>query len=219
MCPRCSSVYNYESCYEVKNGKVISKSCQFVAFPDHPHRSQREHCGMILLRKVRTKIKGTDLVPRKTYVYQSLHEAITFMVSKPGFLDVCERWRGRASKVPDDTFADIYDGKVWKEFESERYSHYLKFPGNLLLSLNVDWFQPFSHAQYSVGAIYLVVLNLPREQRHRMENIILVGIIPGPTEPKLNLNSYMAPLVLELSNAYYGWNIPVKHAQLDTVCI
>ena len=96
--PRFSSAYNYESCYEVMNGKIISKSCQFVAFPDHLHRSQRECCGMILLRKVRTKSKGIDLVPLKTYVYQSLREAITFMVSKPGFLDLCEHWRVRASK-------------------------------------------------------------------------------------------------------------------------
>ena len=63
VCPRCSSIYDYESCYEVNNGKAISKSCDFVAFPDHPHHSQRERCGVMLLKKVRTKHKGIDLVP------------------------------------------------------------------------------------------------------------------------------------------------------------
>ena len=141
------------------------------------------------------------------------------MVSKPDFLNLCEHWRVRASQVPEDMYADVYDGKVWKEFQSEQYNHYLNFPGNLLLSLNVDWFQPFSHTQYSVGVIYLVVLNLPREERYKMENIILVGIIPGPKEPKLTLNSYLAPLVLELENAYHGWSIPVKHDQFKTVSV
>ena len=168
---------------------------------------------------MKTKRKGVDLVPRKTYPYQSLHDAISFMVSKPDFLAKCEFWRGRAGKVPDNTFADIYDGKIWKEFESERYNHYLQFPGNLLLSLNVDWFQPFSRTRYSVGTIYLVVLNLPREERYKMENVILVGIIPGPKEPKLTLNSYLAPLVLELDEAYNGWNIPVKHTQFKAVSV
>ena len=219
VCPRCSSIYDYESCYEVNNGKAISKSCDFVAFPDHPHHSQRECCGVMLLKKVRTKHMGIDLVPRKTCPYQSLCDAITFMVSKPDFLNLCEHWRVRASQVPEDMYADVYDGKVWKEFQSEQYNHYLNFPGNLLLSLNVDWFQPFSHTQYSVGVIYLVVLNLPREERYKMENIILVGIIPGPKEPKLTLNSYLAPLVLELENAYHGWSIPVKHDQFKTVSV
>ena len=29
--------------------------------------------------------------------------------------------------------------------------------------LNIDWFQPFQRTNYSVGAIYLAVQNLPRE--------------------------------------------------------
>ena len=34
--------------------------------------------------------------------------------------------------------------------------------GNLLLMLNIDWFKPFEHMQYSIGVIYLVIQNLPR---------------------------------------------------------
>ena len=68
--------------------------------------------------------------------------------------------------------------------------------------MNVDWFQPFSHIEYSVGAIYLTVQNLPRIARYKEEYIILIGIIPGPTEPSLSLNSYLTPLVQELQ---MGW--------------
>lgn len=53
-----------------------------------------------------------------------------------------------------------------------------------LLTLNVDWFHPFSHSMYSVGAIYLTVQNLPRDQQYKEQNIILVGVIPGLKEPK-----------------------------------
>lgn len=51
VCPGCNSIYNYESCYEMKNGKTVSKTCEFVAFPHHPHRSQRQPCGKILLKR------------------------------------------------------------------------------------------------------------------------------------------------------------------------
>lgn len=49
--------------------------------------------------------------------------------------------------------------------------------------LNLDFFQPYKHVQYSLGAIYMTVLNLPRSDRNKIENVILVGLIPGPNEP------------------------------------
>ena len=52
--------------------------------------------------------------------------------------------------------------------------------------------------KYSVGVIYLVILNLPREERYKLENIIVVGIIPGPKEPKKNVNSFLVPLMEDL---------------------
>ena len=38
--------------------------------------------------------------------------------------------------------------------------------------------------------------------------MILVGIIPGPKEPNLNINSYLMPLVLELKAFYNGVSLP-----------
>ena len=61
--------------------------------------------------------------------------------------------------------------------------------------MNVDWFQPFKHTSYSVGAIYVVILNLPRAERFKEENVLLLGLMPGPKEPKLNLNTYLRPIV------------------------
>lgn len=64
---------------------------------------------------------------------------------------------------------------------------YLGIPGKLLLMLNVDWFRPYKHTVYSVGVIYLVIQNLPWTLRFKPE-IIIVGIIPGPHEPKLTIH-------------------------------
>ena len=64
--------------------------------------------------------------------------------------------------------------------------------------INVDWFQPFTHVKYSVGVVCLVILNLPREERYKLENIIVVGIIPGPKEPKNIINPFLIPLMEDL---------------------
>ncbi|OAD71072.1 hypothetical protein PHYBLDRAFT_148290 [Phycomyces blakesleeanus NRRL 1555(-)] len=53
-----------------------------------------------------------------------------------------------------------------------------------MLTLNIDWFQPFNGVTYSCGAIYLSINNLPREERYKKENVILAGLMPGPKEAK-----------------------------------
>jgi len=122
-------------------------------------------------------------------------------------------------EIIDNILGDVYDGAVWKDFNSSKYENFLMTPGNLLLALNTDWFQPFEKTRYSVGVLCLVVLNLPRDQRYKMENIIIVGLIPGPKEPKLTMNSYIGPLVQDLQSAYRGWQIPTNHPILKTVTV
>ena len=80
---------------------------------------------------------------------------------------------------------------------------FLSEPHNLGLMLNIDWFQPFTHTQYSVGVMYLVILNLPRSIRFKSENIIIAGVIPGPKEPSKHINSYLYPLVDDLLDLWH----------------
>ena len=56
-------------------------------------------------------------------------------------------------------------------------------PFNYALHLNVDSFQPFDHTQHSECVMYLSIFNLPRKERFKQHNVLLVGIIPGPKEP------------------------------------
>ena len=55
---------------------------------------------------------------------------------------------------------------------------------------------------------------MPRIARYKEEYIILIGIIPGPTEPSLSLNSYLTPLVQELQ---IGWTSGLIHDKYGTV--
>ena len=69
--------------------------------------------------------------------------------------------------------------------------------------MNIDWFQPFDNSEYSLGIIYMVILNLPREERFKYDNLIICGIIPGPKEPSLNVNTFLGPIV---DGLHAGWN-------------
>ena len=60
--------------------------------------------------------------------------------------------------------------------------------------------------------------NLPRSERYKEENVILVGIIPGPREPKRTINSFLAPLVKDLEAAWSnGLTIATQQGQSITV--
>ena len=198
VCPRCNSVYEYEDCVQVRNGVKKGKLCSHVTFPSHPQQSQRTPCNTQLLKKVKSG-KGYSLVPFCVHPYYPLKKSFERLVAKPGFIENCEKWRERRTCVPESVLGDIYDGNIWKEFSS----HFLALPHNYLLTLNVDWFQPFTHSVYSIGAIYLTIQNLPRQERYKEENIILVGILPGPKEPQLTINSYLSPLVEELKDSWF----------------
>ena len=55
---------------------------------------------------------------------------------------------------------------------------FLLTSNNIGLLLNIDWFKPFKHSEYTATMI--------------------VGVIPGPSAQKGNINTFLAPLVDDL---------------------
>ena len=199
VCPKCHAIYRFEECFTDSACK-IPRLCSACEYPHHPHRSRRLPCGAKLLAEVTLTNNCRKYYPCKVYCYKHLKDSLHTLVSRVGFLTSCELWRLR--NPPPDTMCDIYDGQVWQEFQYVGGTPFLAAPYNLAFMLNIDWFTPYKHTPYSVGAIYLIVMNLPRSQRFRRENVILVGLIPGPTEPPVHINSYLDPLVEELNTLW-----------------
>src|SRR4051812_13092667 len=116
-------------------------------------------------------------------------------------------WATRQN-IPNNILSDIYDGQIWKTFKDQNNNQFFNIntiEGRLGLALNVDWFGPTKHTVYSVGAIYLTILNFPRHLRFKKENTLLVGIIPGPQEPSVEeIQGYLIPMVDELLQLWMG---------------
>ena len=83
---------------------------------------------------------------------------------------------------------DVYDGKLWNDFKVVEGKPFLSSQDSqgLGLMLNVDWFQPFKHTTYSVGAVYLVIMNQPRSVRFKREQVIRVQKLVGLPPPHSN---------------------------------
>lgn len=137
--------------------------------------------------------------PKRAFYYQYVKERLQEMFLRDSFRDSINHFRNRKQKR---VMTDLYDGKVWKRLCSPGgllHSH-----DNLAFIINYDNYNPFNKQMYSMGAIYLTIANLPRKLRYKRENMVLVGLIYGPTEVKGSINSYIAPLVEELRELERG---------------
>lgn len=166
----------------------------FEAFPGALQNSSHEESKIFIWKP--NSLSKLDLL------LQSVIGSLKEVMKRPGFSELCEQWRHLPSS--STVYNDVYDGQVWKDFQLWKDVPFLSVPFNLALHLNVDWFQPYECTQHSEGVIYLSVMNLPRNIRFLEHNIILVGVIPGPLEPQLHMNTFLQPLVDELKELWTG---------------
>ena len=101
----------------------------------------------------------------------------------------------RENLIRSDILRDTIDGSFYQNFVDNNGVQYLKNYRNLAGLINVDWFQPCENVNITVGVICLVLVNLPREIRFRKENVLIIGVLPGPKESKGNINFFLKPLV------------------------
>ena len=67
VCPTCSALYLFKDCIMRENGCDVSKQCEHIKYPNHPHRSRRNKCNTTLLKRIKVSDKS-KLVPRKIYI-------------------------------------------------------------------------------------------------------------------------------------------------------
>lgn len=55
--------------------------------------------------------------------------------------------------MPEGVMGDVYEGKVWRDFQYVDGQPFLADRCNFALMMNVDWHRPFEQSPYSVGVI------------------------------------------------------------------
>lgn len=192
VCLNCLSLYKYDDCLQKRGARTVIKECTECA----PSLKQP------LLKEIDTSNGNRKYYPHLVYPNASLISCMQFLLLRRSFYQQCQQWH--QTFLPDSSIlSDVYDGKVWKDFFYLQ-EEVLDKKDSICFMLNIDWFQPFKHRVYSIGVIYLAIMNLPRSVRFKRENIIIVGLLPGPKEPSKNINSYLTPLVSDLLALWDG---------------
>ncbi|KAG2190817.1 hypothetical protein INT47_012014 [Mucor saturninus] len=188
-CTICHAVHPFETACE--KIALLGKTCSSVEpFP----RSTR--CGNdLFLANAKNELK-----PKRSFFYNSIITTLKTFFLREDFVDDVKHWQSR--EVIPGVMSDVYDGSIWREFKmnpADEVPYVQQSSFNLMLTINVDWFQLYTNSVYSCGGIYLTIQNLPREIRNLRKNVLLCALLPGPGEPKtFQMNHYLRLLVDEL---------------------
>ncbi|GES86822.1 hypothetical protein GLOIN_2v1776801 [Rhizophagus clarus] len=189
-CDRCHKLYDIK---ELLDNTEIP-TCSFVNYPNHRIERFRQQCNNPLLTKIDSNNSSNNPIfcPIMTFPLINIKQQLTLFFNRKNFEMSCRKWSER--KNGTEALFDIYDGRVWKSFTDDDGALFFtkKFADtHIRLMLNMDWFQPFVNSQYSVGVIYAVFCNLPRNERFKPHNILTLAVMPGLKEPSQHeINNY-----------------------------
>ena len=208
VCPKCHSLYAFAECIQGSNTINVCS---------HRFKQGYRRCASPLMKMIVSSCSGhTKYYPHSVYCFSSLISSLQTLILRPGFVEQLESTR---NCLQSTGLHDVYNGLIWKEFMTYSGTNFLSTEYNYAILLNVDWLQPFVHITYSVGIVYAVILNLPRLIRFKRENVILLlGVIPGPSEPPLTINSYLAPIVADLLELWKGVKMKLAHSSVTIRC-
>lgn len=141
-------------------------------------------------------------IPRRTFHYLPLSPRLarSFGTKDISYL-LQSHEGGKQTSSTGGIMNDIHDSPRWKEAFSPNGT-FEGDPRGTALSLCLDGLNPWSKnkTNYSMWPIVLGQLNLPRNVRYHLANLLLVGIIPSQVqgaEPK-NLDPYLEVLIDEI---------------------
>ena len=145
FCQSCHSLFSFNNCLVKTGSKLIIQSCSNCL----------EGGNTVQLLKRVVTIRGSEkCYPFKVYPVCSFTDYLKAILSRPGVIELCEKWRETFVCDPSH-LRDIFDGKILSDFGIINGEPFLASSGSIGVILNIDWFQPFKHRQYSIGEIYL----------------------------------------------------------------
>ena len=105
-------------------------------------------------------------------------------------------YRWRRGEGENGMLRDYFDGEGYRKL-CDMYGGEEEVKYDVFLGISADGFEPYKNRRYSVWSIAAINLNLPPHERFKVKNILPLGFVPGPTQPK-NLQSYCVPIINEV---------------------
>jgi hypothetical protein len=105
----------------------------------------------------------------------------------------------------DDIMSHPVDVKAWHALD-RFVPEFARDPRSVRLGLSMDGFQSYSSdsIMYSCWPVFVISYNLPPNKCLKEEFMFLALVIPGPKEPKKQMNIFLRPMMEELKELWQG---------------
>jgi hypothetical protein len=184
---------------------VCEKNCMLF-WKEHKDDTECMHCDRSRYVKVRNE-DGVS-VTTKVAIKQLRYIPITPRL-KQLFLseEIAKqmRWHheGKHESEDPDIMSHPADSEAWQTLD--RFDpEFARDPRSVRLGLSTNGFHPHSTDShpYSCWPIFVMPYNLPPDKCLKEGFIFLALVIPGPKEPKKQMNIFLEPLFEELKNLW-----------------
>jgi hypothetical protein len=99
-------------------------------------------------------------------------------------------------------FRDVFDGELYRNFHLNQLRLF-RDRRDVALHMSLDGVQVINMRHHEVTPVILINLNLPPDERYKIENILVSLVIPGPHKPK-ELDTFLQPFVEEMKQLDSG---------------
>ncbi|CAE6488550.1 unnamed protein product [Rhizoctonia solani] len=152
----------------------------------------------------RRLFRYSPLIPQLRALFQDPE-----MVEKLGYRVLCDALREYG------VIQDVFDSEHYLRLretllDPEGNYHFFDDPRDIALGVSTDGFTLFKRRRRGLSTAWPIIIinyNLHPRIRTRLENVLCVGVIPGPKQCK-DLNSFLVPLLDELLELESGVNCP-----------
>jgi hypothetical protein len=135
--------------------------------------------------------------PWKTALYIPLVPRLRLQYRNAARAEVLTGYRQSLEQSESGTeVRDFFDGKLFRDFHRRELGLFGD-PHDVALHLSLDGVQLTNMSNYEVTPVIYINLNLPPQERYKVNNILAGMLIPGPKKPKV-LDTFLRPLVDEL---------------------
>jgi hypothetical protein len=149
--------------------------------------------------------------PRKKFTYVPVIPHLQAFCANTKFATTMQyRSQSESESVPG-VIKDIFDGKNYKALKTKYIQiddktfgcQYFDDHRDIALGLSTDGFVPFNRRKSTTWPIILFNYNLPPEIHFHVNQILALGIIPGPKKPQ-DFDSFLWPFLQELLRLAHG---------------
>ncbi|KAG9097671.1 hypothetical protein FRC06_007326 [Ceratobasidium sp. 370] len=193
-CPKCCTLYRQSVPMDLSIPEVCTA-----------RNLDGADCGA-KLSTVHRRGNRTWHKPISRYSHLRFETWVSELLLRPGVEELLEA--ARPNPNPGPTASDVWDAPYLRAFPDSTQP-FIDSAGDLrlVMMLHFDFFNPFQNKLAgkirSVGAFFMVCLNLPPDIRYSASNAYLVAMVPGPTEKSLEeIHHFINPIVDDMLELY-----------------